>query len=147
VEEPGPQVVATAVGVGGPPVEPIEILELLGRELAPGYPRQPLDRGARALAFLAKLLALAALERGEEVVERGVIAVAPVKLQRVAREVTGGLEPRLLGGGAEQPVNRRTLGVVGGAAPRARTVSPGRRCASKRPYRSRACGAAMTSLG
>jgi hypothetical protein len=143
VEEPRAQVVAAAVLIGGAAVEPVEVVELRRIELAAGDPRQTLDRGPRPLAFLAQLLALARLELAEEVVERAVAAVVPVELQAGAREEPGLGELGLFVAGAEQPVDRRALGVVGDRADR----GDQRRASRMRWPVAGVAGAAITSLG
>src|SRR5438034_583705 len=78
-------------------------------ELAAAAPGEAVDRRRHLRPLLAELLALARRQRGEEVVPARVAAVVPVELVRRAGGEAEPGQPRLLVGGAEQPVDRRAL--------------------------------------
>src|SRR5205814_2159157 len=110
VEEAGPQVVHATVCVGRRSIPAIEIVEARRAGVATRHPLDLADRLVHARALLAQLLALARLERAEEVVPARPAAIAPVVLEARARRVAGLAERGLLVGGAEQPVDRLAAG-------------------------------------
>ena len=120
VKEPRAQVVAAAVVVGGVAIEPIEIVELRLSSSAPATHVSRSIARLRARALLAQLLALARLElrRGSRRTSRSRGSASGTGCVARAKKPASA-SARLLVGGAEQPVDRRALGLVGDLRARA----------------------------
>ena len=118
IEEARPHIGAAAVVVGGVAVPAIQIDAMRLVELTAAEPLDALDLRLGADALLAQLLAAAAAHLAEEVVVGLIAGVVPVKLHAGARDEAQLGEAGLLLGGAEQPVDRGALGVLGELAHR-----------------------------
>ena len=93
-------------------IEDPERIPVRGRDLGTGEvaDRQPLDRGG---AFLADRLALAAGERGEEIIEARIALIGPVELSPLADQPPRSLEQWHLGLRDEGRMRGRQPALVG----------------------------------
>lgn len=71
----------TTVPTCGVLVELVEAVPDTGREVAARQPSQPQPRGRHRLALLPHILALALLQRAQEVLEAGIPSVLPAPMQ------------------------------------------------------------------